>query len=141
MQQMLKPAGAVFAQIAVVPSGSLRVVSGAEQLEAVDAAQAITRHTCRRCGTHMLGRVGNEDHHFYGLEFFHPELGDGTAPKIEFAGFVSSLIEGGVSPRRMTAIRDRLSGLGIPCYDGFSPELMDVLAWHKVKLSRPLETS
>ena len=86
----------------------------------------------------MVGRVPDKDHHFYGLDFIHPELAieANATSKPEFAGFVSSVIESGTSPSKMEAIRDRLKAVGVPTYDAFSPELMDVIAWHKVKVKR-----
>jgi hypothetical protein len=35
----------------------------------------------------------------------------------------------------MEAIRRNLASLGIPAFDGFSPEIMDVIAWHRRKLA------
>jgi S-(hydroxymethyl)glutathione synthase len=134
--QCWKPSGAVFALIAVAPAGSVSVVSGAEALDLVDPTKAIQRSACRRCGTHMVGRVADRDHHFFGLDFFHPELAVGLCPAPEFAGFVSSIIEAGASPSRMTAIRRKLAALGVPAWDAFSPELMDLIAWHRVKIAR-----
>jgi S-(hydroxymethyl)glutathione synthase len=132
-----KPAGALFAQIAVVPREAVQVTAGADRLEVVDPSQSVKRHACRSCGTHMVGTVEDPRHHFYGLAFVHIELAQGVeAPAPEFAAFASSLIETGTDPARMGAIRARLSELGIPVYDAFSPELMDVIAWHRVKLAK-----
>jgi hypothetical protein len=36
----------------------------------------------------------------------------------------------------MKAIRRRLAELGIPSFDAFSPELMDIIAWHGVKINK-----
>ena len=131
-----KPQGAVFAQTAVAPTGTLKITANDDKLEIVDQYQAIQRHACRECGTHMVGRVENPDHHFFGLDFIHPELADTPPPAPEFAGFVSSIIESGTSPMRMAAIRARLAALGLPAFDAFSPELMDIIAWHKVKIAK-----
>lgn len=132
-----KPEDARFAQTAIVPAGTLHVTQNAAKLSIVDPSQSIRRHACRECGTHMFGRVEDVDHHFYGVDFVHPELGiEGDAPAPEFAGFVSSLIETGENPSNMRAIRSRLTSLDIQPYDGFSPELMDIIAWHKVKMKR-----
>ena len=131
-----KPSGALFALIAVVPAGTLKVTANADKLHIVDRNQAIQRHACRECGRHMVGRVEDPNHHFYGIDFIHPELADGTAPTPEFAGFVSSIIETGTDPSKMAAVRTKLATLGIPAYDAFSPELMDIIAWHKVKIAR-----
>ncbi|MBR0751574.1 SRPBCC family protein [Bradyrhizobium jicamae] len=131
-----KPEGAAFAQLAVVPAGCVAVKAHAKKLEAVDATQKIERHRCKSCGTHMVGKVHDPDHHFYGLEFVHPELAtDGHQPKIEFAAFVSSLVETGTPPTSMASVRNELGRARIPAYDAFSPELMDIIAWHKVKLA------
>jgi len=125
-----KPAGARFAQTAVVPAGTLHVTANEDKLDVVDPSQAIRRHACRVCGTHMFGRVDNIDHHFYGVDFVHPELAiEANGPRPEFAGFVSSLIETGENPSNMHSIRKRLNELEIPPYDAFSPELMDRLTY------------
>jgi S-(hydroxymethyl)glutathione synthase len=131
-----KPEGALFAQTAVVPRGTLEVIANGDKLSSVDPSQAIERYACKECGVHMCGRVEDKDHHFYGLEFIHPELSDDQGWQVpEFAGFVSSIIEAGANPSEMGAVRRRLSQLGIDTYDAFSPELMDIIAWHKVKLA------
>lgn len=130
-----KTDGSLFALIAVVPKGSATVAKNAAALKVVDTSQAIQRHACARCGTHMIARVEDTAHHFYGLEFVHPELSADTKwPRPEFAGFVSSLIETGTSPSSMAAVRTCLYQLGLEAYDAFSPELMDMIAWHKRKL-------
>lgn len=130
-----KPEGAVFAQTAVVTSGTFRVSLHGEKLAVVDEGQSIRRHACKDCGAHMYGSVGDRNHHFYGLIFIHPELAPEPICGLpEFAGFVSSIIETGTSPSLMAAIRNRLAALGLPSFDAFSPELMDIIAWHKVKL-------
>lgn len=132
-----KPAGALFAQTALVSSDALEVSANGHKLATVDAAQAIRRHACRDCGAHLYGDVADVNHHFYGLCFIHPELATrpaGGAP--EFAGFVSSLIETGTNPALMQAIRQRLSGLRLPAFDAFSPEIMDLIAWHRRKVQR-----
>ena len=132
-----KPEGSLFAQVAVTPAGSVAETKNADKLAVVDATQKIERYACKECGVHLVGRVTDKDHHFYGLEFVHPELADNDVQlPIEFAAFVSSLVESGTSPSFMSAIRKQLQGLSIPSYDAFSPELMDIIAWHKVKLAR-----
>ncbi len=134
--QCWKPAGSMFAQTAVVANESVEVVRGAERLEVVDGKQKVSRYACSACGVHMFGRTNDPDHHFYGISFVHPELAsDRFAPKPEFAGFLSSLIESGTSPALMHAVREGLANKGIPAYDAFSPEVMDIIAWHRVKLS------
>lgn len=36
----------------------------------------------------------------------------------------------------MAAIRRTLAALGIPAWDAFSPELMDLIAWHRIEVER-----
>ncbi|KRW96029.1 S-(hydroxymethyl)glutathione synthase [Paracoccus sp. PXZ] len=134
-----KPEGAIFSQVAVVSRDALEVLEGAEKLEIVNAEAPIQRHRCRDCGVHMYGRIENRDHPFYGLDFVHTELSDEdgwSAP--EFAAFVSSIIESGVDPSRMEAIRARLRELGLEPYDALSPPLMDAIATHIAKRSGAL---
>lgn len=132
-----KPEGALLAQTAVVPAGTLEVVTGQDKLKLVDAATKVQRYACTVCGVHLFGRVSDPDHHFYGIDFIHPELAQGRrARKPEFAGFVASLVETGTSPTRMHAVRAMLDKAGIPAFDAFSPEIMDVIAWHQVKLRK-----
>ncbi len=133
--QCWKPDQALFAMIAVSPAGSITITRNAEKLHVVDPSKAIQRQACTKCGAHILGTVTDPDHHFFGLEFMHPELMDGPLEKPEFAGFVSSIIEKGASPSEMYAVRRRLKALQIPAYDAFSPELMDLIAWHRVKIA------
>lgn len=134
--QCWRPGGAAMALIAAVPAGSAVVTAHEDKLAPVDPARAILRHACKECGTHLVGRVTDPDHHFFGLDFVHPELGPDPCPWPEFAGFVSSLVEQGISPTAMAAIRLHLAGLGIAAHDGFSPEIMDMIAWHRGKIAR-----
>lgn len=134
-----KPQGAVFSQIAVVGRDKVHVISGEDKLQVVDPSATIQRYACRQCGTHMYGRIENTEHPFHGLDFVHTELSTEkgwAAP--EFAAFVSSVIESGVDPSRMPAIRARLTELGLPPYDALSPALMDVIATHVAKKSGKL---
>ncbi|RNF34690.1 S-(hydroxymethyl)glutathione synthase [Paracoccus methylarcula] len=134
-----KPDGAVFSQIAVVSRDAVEVTENADKLEVVNAEAPIQRYRCRDCGVHMYGRIENKDHPFYGLDFVHTELSseDGwSAP--EFAAFVSSIIESGVDPSEMDAIRSRLRELGLEPYDALSPPLMDAIATHVAKKSGAL---
>jgi len=129
-----KPDGAIFSMIAVVGRDKVEVIENADKLEIVDENAAIQRHACEECGTHMYGRIENEEHPFHGLDFLHTELGDKpgwSAP--EFAAFVSSIIESGVDPKRMDEIRGRLRELGLEPYDCLSPPLMDLIATHTAK--------
>lgn len=131
-----KPDGAIFSQVAVVGRDSVEVIENGDKLQIVNKDAPIQRHACRDCGVHMYGRIENTEHPFYGLDFVHTELGDGdgwSAP--EFAAFVSSIIESGVNPDRMGAIRARLKEIGLEPYDALSPPLMDAIATHVAKKS------
>jgi len=129
-----KPEGAMFSQVAVVPRDKLEVTAHADKLEVVDPSAPIRRHACRACGVHMYGRIENEKHPFHGLDFVHTELSDeqGWSPA-EFAAFVSSVIESGVDPAKLPAVRARLEALGLPPFDSLSPALMDAVATHTAK--------
>lgn len=129
-----KPEGAIFSQVAVVSRDAVEVLENGDKLKVVDDTATIRRHACRECGVHMFGRIENTAHPFYGLDFVHTELSDDdgwSAP--EFAAFVSSVIESGVSPDRMPAIRARLRELGLEPYDALSPALMDAISTHIAK--------
>ena len=129
-----KPAGALFSQIAVTPRENLRVTANADKLKIVDQNAAIQRYACTGCGVHMYGRIENKSHPLYGFDFFHTELSpdSGWAPP-EFAAFVSSIIESGADPEKMTAVRSRLKELGLEPYDCLSPPLMDFIATQAAK--------
>ncbi len=131
-----KPDGAIFSQIAVVSRDKVEVIANGQKLHVVNAAAPIQRYACTGCGVHMYGRIENRDHAFYGLDFIHTELADKpgfAAPG--FAAFVSSVIEGGVSPSHTPALRERLTELGLSPYDCLSPPLMDALATQSAKLA------
>lgn len=134
-----KPNGATFSIVAVVPRENVRVVQNEHKLRVVDPSATIQRHACTQCGVHMYGRIENKNHPFYGLDFIHPELSaeSGWAAP-EFAAFVSSVIESGVDPKQMPAIRSRLRELGLEPYDCLSPPLMDAIATHSAKASGAL---
>jgi S-(hydroxymethyl)glutathione synthase len=129
-----KPEGATFSVVAVVPRDKLSVAANGDKLEIVDESATIQRYACKDCGTHMYGRIENQAHPFYGLDFVHPELFDreGSAAP-EFAGFVSSVTESGVDPAELDGIRARLRSLGLEPYDALSPPLMDFIANHVAK--------
>lgn len=128
-----KPAGAAFSIVAVVPSSAVKVTAGAAKLAVVDPSALILRHACTGCGAHLYGPV-EKVHAFQGLSFIHPELfAEAGAPPPAFAAFVSSIIEGGVDPAEMGAVRARLGALGLPYYDCLNPPLMDVLATFAAK--------
>ena len=123
-----KPEGAVFSVVAVVPHDNVTVAENGGKLKVVDENAVIRRHACSKCGTHMYGTI-ERDHPFKGLDFIHPELFDkpGWAPP-GFAAFVSSIIEAGVAPGRMGAIRSQLKSAGVEPHDCLSPPLMDFIA-------------
>jgi S-(hydroxymethyl)glutathione synthase len=129
-----KPAGTDFSIVAVVPRDKLQVTQNENKLQIVDPSAAIQRYACKGCGVHMYGRIENKNHPFYGFDFIHPELFQESGwPPPEFAAFVSSIIESGVAPEKMGAIRSRLKGLGLEPYDCLSPPLMDAIATHVAK--------
>lgn len=135
-----KPKGALFSQVAVVPRDRLTVTANGDKLKIVDPSATIQRHACNGCGVHMLGRVENTKHPFYGLDFIHTELSreqGWSAP--EFAAFVSSIIESGAKPEGMGAVRSRLKELGLEPYDCLSPALMDFIATHIAKATGALK--
>jgi len=136
-----KPAGAVFAQVAVVARDKVSVSQNATKLKVVDPNAAIQRHACTECGVHMYGRIENTKHPFYGFDFIHTELSkqDGWAPP-EFAAFVSSIIESGTPPGMMSDVRGRLRELHLEPYDCLSPALMDAIATHVAKASGVLKS-
>lgn len=131
-----KPEGAIFSIVAVVPTDKVRVLNNGHKLKVVDATAVILRHACTSCGVHLYGPVEREGHPFKGLSFVHTELSkeSGWSPPA-FAAFVSSVIEGGVPPSRMPAIRKRLKDLGLEPFDCLSPVLMDYIATETAKKS------
>lgn len=134
--QCWKPEGALFSQVAVVPRDRLEVIKNADKLTVANPGASVQRHVCSGCGTHMFGRVEDEHHHFFGLDFVHLELSkDEGWPPVQFAGFVSSLVESGTDPGELDAIRDRIRALGLKPYDAFSPELDAYIASNASKLS------
>ncbi len=135
-----KPAGAMFSVVAVVSRDLVSTTANGNKLAVVDPAATIQRHACTTCGVHMFGRIENKNHPFYGLDFFHPELSQETGwASPTFAAFVSSVIESGVRPDQMSAIRGRLRELGLEPYDCLSPPLMDAIATHIAKASGALK--
>ena len=129
-----KPNGALFSVVAVAGTGDVTVAENGDKLKVVDSTALIQRHACRDCGVHLYGPV-ERDHPFKGLSFIHPERfqEDGWSPP-GFAAFVSSIIESGVDPSRMDAVRGRLRELKLEPYDCLSPGLMDYVAtWTATK--------
>jgi S-(hydroxymethyl)glutathione synthase len=128
-----KPPGATFSMVAVVASDKVTVLANADKLAVVDPSALIQRHACTACHAHMYGPV-EKVHAFKGLSFIHPELfAESGAPPPEFAAFVSSVIEAGVDPAQMSAIRARLREIGLEPYDCLNPPLMDALATFAAK--------
>jgi len=129
-----KPAGAVFSLVAAAPRDKVRVTANAEKLKVVDQSATIQRYACKECGVHMYGRIENQNHPLYGLDFIHTELStdQGWSPP-EFAAFVSSIIESGTDPATMGTVRTRLKELGLEPYDCLSPAIMDLIATHAAK--------
>jgi S-(hydroxymethyl)glutathione synthase len=130
----------LFSMIAVVSNDKVKVTQNADKLAVVDPTKTILRHACKVCGVHMYGRIENNKHAFYGLDFVHPELSTESgwaAPG--FAAFVSSIIEAGADPANMGAVRGRLKELGLEPYDCLSPPLMDAIATNAAKLSGVLK--
>src|SRR5260370_21484491 len=120
--------------IAVVSKDRVKVTQNADKLAVVDPSKTILRHACKVCGGHMYGRIENNKHAFYGLDFVHPELSTETgwaAPG--FAAFVSSIIEAGPNPANMGAVRSPLKELGPEPYDCLNPPLMDAIATNAAK--------
>jgi S-(hydroxymethyl)glutathione synthase len=134
-----KPAGALFAQIAVAPRDKVTVTANGDKLAVVDPSATILRHACTVCGTHMYGRI-EKPHAFNGLDFIHTELSEeaGWTP-VSFAAFVSSIIESGTRPEDMEAVRATFVELDIPHYDCLSPALMDALSTYAAKTSGVLQ--
>ena len=129
-----KPAGALFAQVAVIGKDNLKVTANEQKLKVVDPSAPIQRHACTGCGVHMYGRIENKNHPFYGFDFVHTELSKESgwaAP--EFAAFVSSIIESGTKPDQMGSVRARLKELKLEPYDCLNPALMDAIATHTAK--------
>ena len=131
-----KPDGAIFSLVAVAPSDKVKVIQNGHKLKVVDPSALIQRHACTSCGAHLYGPVERAGHPFQGLSFIHTELSKdkGWSPP-GFAAFVSSVIESGVAPAKMPAIRKRLKQLGLEPYDCLSPALMDYLATDAAKKS------
>jgi S-(hydroxymethyl)glutathione synthase len=135
-----KPQGANFSVIAVIPKDKVSVTKGADKLKIVDPSATIQRHACSNCGVHMYGRIENNKHAFYGLDFVHTELSPQTGwQEPQFAAFVSSIIEGGYAPGGMGEVRARIKQIGLEPYDCLSPPLMDALATQAAKLSGVLK--
>jgi S-(hydroxymethyl)glutathione synthase len=137
-----KPEGAIFSVVAVAPSDKIKVLANEHKLRIVDENALILRHACTGCGAHMHGPVRREGHPFQGLSFIHTELSKdkGWSPP-GFAAFVSSVIESGVPPSKMPAIRKRLKQLGLEPYDCLNPGLMDYLATAAAKKSGAYQES
>ena len=60
--------------VAVVSRDKVSVLENESKLAVVDPKATIQRFACKTCETHMYGRIENDRHPFYGLDFVHPEL-------------------------------------------------------------------
>ena len=88
-----KPEGANFSVVAVVSKDKVKVTKNADKLKVVDPSATIQRHACTGCGVHMYGRIENNKHAFYGLDFVHTELSPQTGwQEPQFAAFVDGPI-------------------------------------------------
>lgn len=136
-----KPAGAKVSVVAVVSRDKVSVIANGQKLKIVDPNAAIQRHACTGCGVHLFGRIENQKHPFYGLDFVHVELSSEKGwQEPQFAAFVSSIIEGGgASPAEMDGVRARFKELGLATYDALSPPLMDAIATHVAKAAGTLK--
>lgn len=129
-----KPKDALFSVVGVVPREKVSVLAHGDKLEVVDPAAPIQRHACKVCGTHLFGRIENQQHAFYGLDFIHTELSTDLGWEGPgFAAFVASIIESGTPPSKMDEIRKVLIDKKLPPYDCLSPALMDLLAVQAAK--------
>lgn len=139
--QSWKPKGALLSLAAFVPVENVGPVENKTKLKVLDKKAVIQRLACRACGVDVLVHAG-QDHAFHGLALIHPELfaEPGWAPPA-FAAYVSSIIETGVEPARMKAIRARLRRLGLETYDCLSPDLMDQIAAWTARKSGALPAS
>jgi S-(hydroxymethyl)glutathione synthase len=123
-----KPAGALFAMVAVAPTNRIEVLEQGDKLAVVDPGAVILRHACKDCGVHMYGPVERE-HPFQGLSFIHPErFAESGWADPSFAAFVSSIIESGADPAGMDKVRATLKEKKLEPYDCLSPALMDYMA-------------
>ncbi|KAI1500182.1 S-glutathione synthase [Biscogniauxia marginata] len=123
-----KPKGALFSIVGVVPRPQVQVTANKDKLYIIDESAAIQRNACKECGVHLFGRIEKE-HPFKGLDFIHVELSDEKGwQEPQFAGFVSSIIEQGFSPKRIDEVRSQLKSAGLETYDSLSPALMDAIA-------------
>jgi S-(hydroxymethyl)glutathione synthase len=123
-----KPEGATFSVVAVAPHDKVTVLENGDKLAVVDPNALIQRHACKACGVHMYGPV-TRTHPFQGLDFIHPERFEEKGwAQPGFAAFVSSVIEAGVDPTQMDAIRGQLKSIGLEPSDCLNTGLMDYIA-------------
>lgn len=128
-----KPNGSLFSIVGVVPRESVEVTANGSKLHVVDPEATIQRNACKECGVHLFGRI-ETDHAFKGLDFVHVELSDVKGwQELQFAAFVSSIIEQGFNPKDMDQVRGKFKSLGLDTYDVLSPVLMDLLATFTAK--------
>src|SRR5258708_36042878 len=122
--------------IGVVSKDNVKVTQNGDKLGIVDASKTIQRHACKVCGVHMYGRIENNKHAFYGLDFVHPELSTESgwaAPG--FAAFVSSIIEAGADPENMGAVCSQVKEAGLEPYECLDPPLMGAKATSSAEMA------
>ncbi|PSR90326.1 Mss4-like protein [Coniella lustricola] len=123
-----KPEGSLFSVVGVIPRDKLCVTANRDKLKIVDESAVIQRHACKDCGVHLYGRIETE-HPFKGLDFVHVELSrDKGWQPVQFAAFVSSIIEQGFDPSKIDEVRGAFQAKGLQTYDVLSPPLMDLIA-------------
>ncbi|KAI0966058.1 S-glutathione synthase [Xylaria arbuscula] len=126
-----KPENALFSVVGVIPREKLTVTANASKLYIVNPDAAIQRNACKECGVHLFGRI-EVDHPFKGFDFVHTELSQGNGKdgwqEPQFAAFVSSIIEQGYNPEKISEVRGKLKEAGLEPYDCLSPALMDLIA-------------
>ena len=59
--------------IAVVARDEVAVLVNGDKLKVVDEAMTIQRQACTGCGVHLFGRIENQNHAVFGLDFVHTE--------------------------------------------------------------------
>ena len=123
-----KPTGALFSVVGVVATSHLSISANGSKLHIIDESATIQRHACKECGVHLFGRI-EKAHPFKGLDFVHVELSEEKGwQEVQFAAFVSSIIEQGFDAGKMDSVRGRFKELGLESYDCLSPALMDAIA-------------
>lgn len=109
--QCWKPKGALFSIVGVVPVVNMSVTAHSNKLKVINEKATIRRHACKECGVHMFGRVV-DGHAFTGLDFVHVELSEEEGwQEVQFAAFVSSIIEQGFPPEKIGDVRKKFKAV------------------------------